>query len=174
MPTCPVCENAQEGGDECAVCGRLLVGGSDPGARVEPVEGLEPTLFADSAAPAEHLEGLEPTSFDDVAVDRGDPVDVEPTLAAPVEARVEPLEDIERTGASDVPDELELEPAAAACRYCRSALPPSAVFCPRCGMRAARAAAPPAAGTAAPAVCSSCGTPAAGAVCRACGARMPA
>ena len=175
MPTCPVCENVQEAGDECAVCGHPLAGGAERGARVEFLEGLEPTVLggaAEAGDSGERLEGLEPTEFPPAEGAGSEAVELEPTRTGAVEALVETMEGLEPTAEAGVPDEPDLEPPPPTCRYCRAALPTGGTFCPRCGMRASRPIVARPEGAADPALCASCGTPVRGAVCRACGARV--
>src|SRR5512142_371255 len=62
---CPVCDNVQERGARCDVCGRNL---ADEGAIEDPVEvleGLEPTRLPEAPLPpgSESVPGLEPTGL---------------------------------------------------------------------------------------------------------------
>jgi len=171
MLLCPVCEHAQEGGDECAVCGQRLEPSPLSPPEVAALEGLEPTHFDGVEGEGERLLDLEPTGFDPAPEAPAVPVELEPARAEAVSAAVTPLDDLEPTRSLPLPDDPASAPAPPACRYCRTPVPPTDAFCPRCGMRLARSAAPRPASAAPAAVCSSCGTPSTGDVCRACGAR---
>ncbi|HTP52049.1 MAG TPA: hypothetical protein VMK42_15245 [Anaeromyxobacteraceae bacterium] len=171
MPACPVCETEAREGGECAVCGHRLEGGAGTRVEVEPLPGLEPTLFAGAAAEGERLPEVEPTRYVQAGDLPPDPVAVEPTLAARVNPAVEPLAGLEPTLAEPVPDDGREPAAAFACRYCRTPAPPTEIFCFRCGMRLPREAATAAEAARVPVPCRSCGTPTLGTVCIACGVR---
>ncbi len=157
---CPVCENVQEAGTECSVCGARL--STAPPLRIDtvPLPDLEPTSVA--AAPTVPV-----TTRD------GDAGWLEATAAPPVQVPVEALA-VERAAHDGVARE-RTPPAATACRYCRTPAAPGARFCERCGMslpvlRRAAAARPDDAASAVR--CRSCGTAVTGAACPACGARI--
>jgi len=172
MPVCPLCENAQDAGDSCDVCGNPFSGGGSGGAEVPPLEALEPTLFEAAEVAGEALPDLEPTAFSPGPAEPVAPVEIDPTRTAAVDVRVEAMADLEPTFEAPVPDDGPAEDAAGpVCRYCRTPAPPTDTFCHRCGMRLPSGAPRPASEAAAGAPCRSCGTPTTGEACRACGAR---
>jgi len=170
MSSCPVCENVQEGGEDCSVCG-FHRGAAAAAAEVAALEGLEPTLFGAASAEGERVPDLEPTGHAAGADLPPEQVEIEPTLLAPVAPVVEPLTGLEPTLAEAIPDDGPQPAAPLLCRYCRSPAPPTDTFCFHCGMRLPREAArrPEAAAVLVP--CRSCGTPSSGEVCVACGVR---
>lgn len=155
MAICPVCEHAQDGGDECALCGRPLPAAQVPDEPVVRLADLEPTRLATAATPeAEVVAGLEPTAREALA-------------AAPVE----PAPWIERTSAPSERAPFDLL-ALATCRYCRTPAPPGDVFCARCGLKLethGRERPVPAARVRR---CRFCGASGAGDLCPSCGARL--
>lgn len=174
MIACPVCEHPQDGGAECAVCGRSLaaLGGFDP--PVTPLEGLEPTTLASDQAGGEvaALPELEPTlqaAAGPVPADRL--AELEPTLAPRVEAAGELVPDLEPTAAPPSGDPRTVLPLFPVCRYCRTPAGPGERLCGRCGMRLQiEPVTGPGAPVAVPRLCS-CGTPVTRSTCPACGAR---
>jgi len=171
MVVCPLCENTQEGGSECEVCGRRLPAPPEWLASIDALEGLEPTL---QAGPGEvaltPVPGLEPTLAAVVDVPDDPPLEeIEATRTAPVEVAVESVPDLERGGEAIPGDVPTPYPAVVSCRYCRAPAEPGQRICERCGMRLPVAdAVAPEAGEAR--LCS-CGAPVRGGRCPACGAR---
>lgn len=170
VPKCPVCESAQETGDECAVCGLPFAPRRDTGLGIEKVEGLEHTRFDGAEGEGEPLGDLESTRYERAPDVAGARVDVEPTRCEAVALAVEPLGGLEPTLLAVRSDE-ESKPVPAVCRYCRAPAAPSEVFCAHCGMRLPGARAVDRA-PAEPMRCRSCGTPGSGDVCGECGARL--
>jgi hypothetical protein len=185
---CPICENVQERGAECEVCGRRL---GEPAPSAEPptrLDGLEQTALAATPGGSSReiegpLDGLEPSRFEA-------PSPAEE--AAPASEEAEPW--LERTGEPPAsvaaPEPLEVErvtagprrrartgagPLAPVCRYCRTPAAAGEAFCARCGMKLslhrASATAPAQIGQVR---CHGCGTVVTGALCPGCGARRPA
>lgn len=157
MAICPLCEHVQEGGWECAVCGKRFADGGEPAQPVERLEELVPTRLEATAPPTlEQMSDLEPT-FHAAAAVAGEeaPPWIEPTSL--------PAEQLSR-------DLLALP----ACRSCRMPAAPGDVFCARCGLKLPVPSRPPQ--TPAPRLrrCRSCGLVGAGDACPGCGARLPA
>jgi hypothetical protein len=173
MIVCPMCEHVQPEAGECEVCGKRLAGpGGGDAARVERIEGLEPTAHDAAAALASTpVDGLEPTAHAPAGAVAPTPVEVEPTRAAPLDVDAPAMDGVERTAAGipgDVPTPF---PVFVSCRYCRAPALPGERICGRCGMRL-----PIVAGTRGEAaahagsVCG-CGALVRGRTCPACGAR---
>jgi len=175
MIVCPVCENQQEAGSECAVCGRHLVEGRGTDAPVAPLEGLEQTALdaAGAAVIPEPMPDLEVTSFGPTEAPLLEEVvpDLEQTCTAPVEVAPDVTPDVERVMAGlpeDGPTPLSL---VVTCRYCRTEAGPGERICGRCGMRLQLPVGPaPDAAGAVVRLCS-CGTPVTRSRCPSCGAR---
>jgi hypothetical protein len=179
MPTCPLCENVQPGGEECDVCGRPFPRGEGVPVPVAPLPELERTAIeippgaAASAEPPGTLEALEPTAAPDAGAVAVAAVEgLELTRAAPVGVEAVTLPDLEPTGEAPIPDLPVPDGAGTTCRYCRTPAMPGQSFCARCGMRLpsgdmGREAAP--AGP--PGTCWQCGSPVARETCPSCGAR---
>lgn len=156
MVNCPVCEYAQEGGGECAVCGKRLQEVEPQGAAVTRLPDLEPTVLEGRPpAPVERISDLDPTRH-------------EATPAPPDE----PVAWLERTSPAPGPPAPDLF-AQPTCRYCRTPTSPGDVFCSRCGLKltvyARETPAPPSADVRR---CRFCGAAGAGLACPACGARF--
>jgi hypothetical protein len=174
MLTCPVCEHAQQGGDECEVCGKRLVTGGGAAWQVEPVPGLEPTLAGPVQIAAERVEGLEPTRFE---------VALEPAAEATGEWMERTAAEAVAAVATEVPPGLEGHLAApipeggpdrlapTVCRYCRTTAAPGDRFCTRCGMRIPLFDARQVAAEVLGGRCRECGAEGVGARCRRCGSR---
>ncbi len=123
---CPVCETSQPLAEECVTCGAKLPGGRNaPSARVDPLEGLEPTLIFDPRAevPLERAPDLELTPLGDPAVA------VVPEMVPDIE--------LDRFVDPDGPTAL---PDATVCVYCGA--PVTDRVCDNCG-RATSKIAPP-------------------------------
>lgn len=137
MIVCPVCEHQQVQGEECEVCGKLLVAAvSEADLGVARVEGLEPTLQAPVDVPGERVADLEPTRQDAPASFAPDLTpDLEATGAAPVDVEVDPTPDVERIETQNPGDAPTVVPSIATCRYCRTPAMPGERICGRCGMR---------------------------------------
>lgn len=176
MLTCPVCEHAQQGGDECEVCGKRLAVTGGVGWQVEPIPGLEPTLAGPVEVGGERVEGLEPTRFEaapEQALEAGGDW-MEQTAAAPVAAvATEVPPGLEGHLAAHVPDGGPDLLAPTVCRYCRTTAAPGDRFCGRCGMRIPLFDARQVAAEILGARCRDCGGDTAGGRCRRCGARQP-
>lgn len=174
MLTCPVCEHAQRGGDECEVCGKRLASGAGAGWEVEPLPGLEPTRAGFVEVGAEQVEGLEPTRFAGASLQAEAPIDwVEPTSAGPVGAvALDRTPDLEPTRAEAVPGDGPDPLAPAVCRYCRTTAAPGDRFCTRCGMRIPLFDARQVAAEILGSRCPECGAEGAVERCRRCGARV--
>jgi hypothetical protein len=172
MIVCSLCENAQEYGDACEVCGRPFPRGEAVPVEVPAAEGLEATLYAGVAIAGEALEGLEPTRHGGVDLPAVPAPDLEPTRVAPVDVDAPALEGLEPTDAGIPGDEATPFPALHTCRYCRTPASPGERICARCGMRlpVVAAAVPEPPGGEHVRICG-CGTPARGPVCPSCGAR---
>ncbi len=171
MSICPVCENEQAAGDACDVCGRPFSSGGSGGASVEPLAGLEPTLFEAADAAGEPIPDMEPTGFASGPAAPVTALEIDETRVAPVDVTVDAMAELEPTLAEPVPEDASAGSAGPVCRYCRTPAAPTDTFCYRCGMRLSTAS--PGArgdGVAAP-PCRSCGTPAPGEACPGCGAR---
>ncbi len=159
MTICPVCEHAQEGNDECTVCGRPFLRPQPQGEIVQPLADLEPT----------RVEPQTPTMIEPMA-------DLAPTRhdAMPEAATAEGSAPwLEQTS---LPRQAAPERdvfALATCRYCRTPASPDEVFCSRCGLKLAVYAreAPTTAG-ADVRQCRFCGAAGVGRACRSCGARF--
>jgi hypothetical protein len=151
MPVCALCENRQDAGEACDVCGRPFPVEERLPPPVEPFPDLEPTaLAAGSGSPLEPVEGLEQTRIDPVQVVGGAIEGLEPTLA------------------QGIPDDGDTPDPAPVCRYCRTPCLPGEAFCARCGMRLPGRTGGE--GVALSVVlCRDCGTPVRGAACPACG-----
>jgi hypothetical protein len=175
MIVCALCENNQEAGDACDVCGRPFPRDEAVPVAVPPTEGLEPTAYAGVAVVEERLPELEPTHHGEVHLGAEPATSIEPTAQAAVEVESTPLEDFEPTLAGIPGDEATPFPALVTCRYCRNPASPGERLCAHCGMRLPVAAveSPAAAAAAAAAalrICG-CGAPLRGPVCPVCGAR---
>jgi len=171
MIVCPVCEHAQESGDECAVCGQRLAGGPPAAEPAEPLEGLEPTRFAGVEGEGERLLELERTEFARAPDAPVEPLELDSERAEAVDAEAGGTDGLEPTRVEAIPADPLAPSAPLSCRYCRTPVPPTDAFCPRCGMRLPRSPSATALAEPAAAPCSSCGTPSREEVCRACGAR---
>jgi hypothetical protein len=171
MIVCPVCEHAQAQGAECEVCGKKFLQGAPEIPFVPPVEGLDPTRYADVDVGEATLPGLEATGHAAVDVPTGPEPDLDRGRAAPVVVAPDRLPGLER-GEEGIPgDAPTAVPAIVTCRYCRTPALPGDRVCGRCGMRLPVFAREPEGDPAPPRVCS-CGTVVAGALCPSCGARM--
>jgi hypothetical protein len=151
MPVCALCENRQDAGEACDVCGRPFPVAERLPPPVEPFPDLEPTaLEAAGSGPPATVEGLEQTRIDPVAVVAG------------------ALEGLEPTVAEGIPDDGPALDPGPVCRYCRTPGLPGDAFCAHCGMRL-----PGMTGGEGPApsvvLCRDCGTPVRGPACPACG-----
>jgi hypothetical protein len=174
MAICPVCEHAQQGGDECEVCGKRLVTTGGAAWQVEPVPGLEPTLAGPVEVAAERVEGLEPTRFDAALEQPAETSGawMEQTAAAPVAAvDTEVPPGLEGHLAAPIPDGGPDLLAPTVCRYCRTTAAPGDRFCVRCGMRIPLFDARQVAAEILGSRCRECGAEGAGARCSRCGAR---
>src|SRR5512137_2525819 len=125
MPTCPLCENVQPGGEECELCGRPFPRGEGVPVPVVPLPDLERTALEvppGAATPAEPpgvLEALEPTAAPDAGTVAVAAVEgLELTRAAPVGVEAVALPDLEPTGEAPIPDEAAPGGAGTTCRYC--------------------------------------------------------
>jgi hypothetical protein len=176
MPTCPLCENVQPGGEACDVCGKAFAPGEAIPVPVAPLPDLERTaLEAAAGGPdAPTLEALEPTASPAGAVVGTAPVDgLEPTSIGPVAVAAETLPDLEPTLEAPLPPEAPLPGAGTACRYCRTPAVPGQAFCSRCGMRLPAADARREGDTGVEAhACTQCGSPTRQGLCPSCGARV--
>lgn len=156
MRICPLCENEQETGEACDICGSQIAW-DEPVAGVESLgDGLLATSYAhDEAGPgkAASLEGLESTSFEFVEA-TGEPLaeleptewgevavggemaflDLEPTRAEPVEVNAAEIADLERTRAEST-GVVRRAGSPLECWYCRAPAEPGQGLCARCGMR---------------------------------------
>jgi hypothetical protein len=141
MIVCPVCENPQQEGLECGVCGKDLGGvlGSmlDAPVVVERVPGLEVTIPERvGEVPVERTEGVEVTSLPKVAevpVERF--AEFEQTATAKVgEIPVLPIEDLTEDRALDDGVRTAIPTGPLTCRYCRNQQLEGMV-CDKCGMR---------------------------------------
>jgi predicted amidophosphoribosyltransferase len=172
---CPLCQNAQQRGSECDVCGRRLEGAGHAPEAILPVDGLEPTLHDPAPpTPVAHLAGLEPTSLSAGAAAPVEPLAELELLpdAASIDGAVEalPVDRLERL----TPEPFA--PGPRACPSCAAPAGPDAVYCTGCGLRLPslhrwRMAEPAPEPTGR---CPACGERAEAAVCRHCGARIAA
>ena len=174
MTVCPVCDNAQEAGLECELCGHPLAPLTDALFDAVPLEGLEPNQASKvELGELPSFPDLEPTQH---VVGEVEAVagmgDFESTCASPVEALVEPLSDMERVGDSIPVDEPTPYPAVLTCRYCRAEAGFGDRICRECGMRLPQVEllSDPPAREGGPQLCS-CGAPVRAERCPACGAR---
>jgi hypothetical protein len=173
MIVCSLCENAQEMGDACDVCGRPFPRGEAVPVEVPAAEGLEPTSYAGVVVADEVLPDLEPTLHGEVHVVAELAPGIEPTGLAPVEVSALPLEELVPTQEGIPGDEATPFPVMVTCRYCRAPASPGERLCARCGMRLPVAAEGTSASPEGEAmrVCG-CGAPLRGPVCGSCGARV--
>lgn len=171
MPRCALCDSTQASGESCDVCGRPFPAAEAVPVPVEPLPGLEATLYEPAADVSwERLADLEPTAVPAAGVPEVGTVEgFSPTAEGPVEVDVAPLE-VERVG-EDAPLDPPEAPAAPACRYCRTPSAPGQRLCAVCGMRLPLVRSPVGEAGAEVAPCRDCGIPFAGARCPACGAR---
>jgi len=174
MVVCPLCENTQEGGSECEVCGHRLP--VPPGylTPIDALEDLEPTLHAVSDAVAlTPVPGLEPTLAGLEDIPDGPPLeDLEATRAEAVDVAEETVPDLEQTGEPIPGDVPTPYPAMVACRYCHEPAEPGQRICERCGMRLPVVEAGPAAAAEDGARPCNCGALVRGGRCPVCGARI--
>jgi len=171
MIVCPVCEHAQAQGAECEVCGRKLLHGAAAIPFVAPVEGLEPTRYADVDASGESFPDLEATGQAPVDAPSDPAPDLERGRAAPVDVATDRVPDLEHGGEGIPGDAPTAVPAIVTCRYCRTPALPGERVCGRCGMRLPVFERGPEEEPAPPRRCS-CGTLVTGPLCPTCGARV--
>jgi len=179
MPTCPLCENVQPGGEECDVCGRPFPRGEGVPVPVAPLPELERTALevpSGAPVPAEPtaaMEALEPTAAPDAGAVAVAAVEgLEATRIAPVRVEAVAMPDLEPTAEAPIPGGPEPAGAGTVCRYCRTPAAPGESFCARCGMRLPAADVGREAVAADPSgTCWECGSPVTRETCPSCGAR---
>lgn len=153
------------------MCGKKFLQRAPAVPFVPPVEGLDPTSYADVDASGEPFPGLEATGHAAVDVPAGPAPDLDLGRAAPVDVADDRLPGLER-GEEGIPgDAPTAVPAVVTCRYCRTPALPGDRVCGRCGMRLPVFEREPEGEAAPPRVCT-CGTVVTGSLCPNCGARV--
>lgn len=183
MIVCPVCENPQQTGDTCDVCGKLLVPVRQ--ANAAPVTAIPELEVTRHTGPqnvvSQAIEGLEVTSLDakgPIAPERVDGLEFTAVVSRNIQVPVDRVPELELTREVDTGPKTVAPTGAVSCRYCGN-VQAEGLLCARCGMRLPRARVAQAAtvgGVANPKAeavwtrCSKCGSPAkAGGPCGDCG-----
>ncbi len=163
MIVCPVCENQQQTGDTCDVCGKRLSFAPPTSEQYPTIPDLEQTQLADpqQAVATQVLPELEIHRHGDVAVAPEIIPDLQRTLAdgaadAAAAVPTETVPDIERTRVADDSQRTPLS-ATVTCRYCGHPQRRGGRFCERCSNALPVEAKPAVVGTVAGARCPSCG-----------------
>ncbi|MBK7860760.1 MAG: hypothetical protein IPJ65_19585 [Archangiaceae bacterium] len=142
MMVCPVCENQQQAGLECDVCGRDLsalagLGGlAPPPVAVQQITELEVTIpdRVGEVAAAGFAE-LEANRFGKVEVRPDVTPDLETSSQAPVgEVPVERVADLDLDRAPDDGQRTAAPAGQVVCRYCKN-VQQTGTLCDRCGMK---------------------------------------
>jgi hypothetical protein len=145
MVVCPLCENQQQFGLECDVCGRDLsslagtpAAAPPPPVVVERIAELEITIpAAVGDIPVDRVADLDANRFAPVEVAPDATPDVEPSSQPPVgEVYVEQMPDLAEDRAPDDGVRTAAPSGQVVCRYCKN-VQQSGTLCARCGMKLA-------------------------------------